>query len=217
MREDPTKTSDFLKSQQWAGTSVQIFEDVKASEFQVGRGTRVKSNSFSGNERNRLFMQRDGNFDDLSLISGADFLEDGRSIGLLDYDGDGWMDMAVSSTSEPRFRLMKNQLGSLQESGTEPRFVKIKLVGGNESAEPQKEWSTRDGIGAKVFVHRGEKIQLFQHSCGEGLGGQNSSTMHVGLGQTAIDSIQVAWPSGKESIVSEIKPGDTITIRERGE
>ena len=166
MREDPTKTNEFIQSEQWAGTAIRIFEEAKPSDLGFGRGTKIRSNSFSGNERNRLFMQRDGNFDDLSLISGADFLEDGRSFGLLDYDGDGWMDMAVSSTSEPRFRLMRNQLGSLQNAEAPPRFVKLKLVGGNEGVEPQNEWSARDGIGAKIYVHRGEKVQLFEHSCG---------------------------------------------------
>lgn len=215
MREDPTMTDDFIKSDQWESENLQIFEKTKDADFDFGRGPQMRSNSFSGNERNRLFMQADGNYDDLSLVSGVDFLEDGRTIALLDYDGDGWMDMGVCSTASPRFRLMRNQLGDRLPENSAPRYIRVELIGGNETAEPQQEWSSRSGIGAKLMVHRGDTVQMFEHSCGEGLAGQNSAKIHIGFGDTPIDRIQVTWPSGKQSNVTEFEAGKLVTIRER--
>ena len=53
--------------------------------------------SFSGHERNRLFVQSRENgvveFEDRSLISGADSIEDGRAFVRMDADHDGDVDL----------------------------------------------------------------------------------------------------------------------------
>ena len=88
-------------------------------------------------------MQRKGDFDDLTLVSGADFMHDSRNTVLFDYDKDGFVDMGVSCNQTPKFRLMRNRLGEL--GGTTNQFVNIKLVGGQTKDSETREWTNRDG------------------------------------------------------------------------
>ena len=181
-------------------------------------GAYFKSNSLSGGERNRLFLRADGNYKDLSLISGADFREDGRGFVLIDYDNDGWIDLGVTSPNEPRFRLLRNRFRDLpgEDVGQGNGFVSLQLVGGQQSAEPSSEWSPRDPIGASVLVTMGDVQRRYQLSGGEGLSSQNSNRIHIGLGAVeSIDRIEIKWPSGKTTTRENVIAGSRLTILEK--
>ena len=217
MRTDPSRDQDFVFSQEWGGGlnrfDILMFEREEATD---GEGPPFRSAPFSGGERNRLFLQRDGNFDDMTLVSGIDFREDGRGFALFDYDQDGFLDVVVVSPNNPRFRVARNQIGDRQE--IKNGFVDIQLVGGHDSAEPTSEWSSRDPIGASVLVTTGILTRKFQLSCGEGLSSQNSNRIHVGLGTVgSIDRIDVQWPSGKTSVRLNVPTGGHVIIPERNE
>ena len=171
----------------------------------------LNSNSLSGQERNRIFFRKDGNYRDLSLISGADFMSDGRSFVLFDYDRDGWLDLGVASSNHPRFRIVRNKIGDNQ-------FLEISLVGGQTSTLPSDEWSSRDAFGAMVKVTTPGSERLFQLSCGEGLSGVNAQRIHVGLGSVeSVQRIEVLWPSGKNTVLENIEAGKRITVYENPE
>ena len=176
----------------------------------------LNSNSLSGGERNRIFFRRDGNYKDYSLVSGADFREDGRGFVLLDFDRDGWIDLGVTSPNHPRFRLVRNTIG---DRATKANFVEIELVGGQTSAVASEEWSPRDAYGATVAVwQNGEQKRMFHLSCGEGLSGVNSKRIHVGMGDVEeIDKLEVTWPSGKKTIREKVGAGQRIKIYENPE
>ena len=176
----------------------------------------LKSNSLSGGERNRIFFRRDGNYKDYSLVSGADFREDGRGFVLLDFDRDGWIDLGVTSPNHPRFRLVRNTIG---DRAAKANFVEIELVGGQTSAVASEEWSPRDAYGATVAVwQNGEQKRMFHLSCGEGLSGVNSKRIHVGMGDVEeIDRLEVTWPSGKKTIREKVGAGQRIKICENPE
>ena len=217
MRTDPSRDQDFVFSQEWGGGlnrfDILMFEREEATD---GKGPPFRSAPFSGGERNRLFLQRDGNFDDMTLVSGIDFREDGRGFALFDYDQDGFLDVVVVSPNNPRFRVARNQIGDRQK--IKNGFVDIQLVGGHDSAEPTSEWSSRDPIGASVLVTTGTLTRKFQLSCGEGLSSQNSNRIHVGLGTVGfIDRIDVQWPSGKTSVRHHVPTGGHVIIPERNE
>ncbi len=217
MRTDPSRDSEFVFSEEWGGGlnhfDIRLF---KREESVDGEGPPFRSAPFSGGERNRLFLQRDGNFDDLTLVSGIDFREDGRGFALFDYDQDGFLDVVVVSPNNPRFRIARNKIGDRQDKKN--GFVDIQLVGGHNRAEPTVEWSSRDPIGASVLVTTGTRTRKFQLSCGEGLSSQNSNRIHVGLGSVdTIDRIDVQWPSGKKSSRFDIPSGSQIKILERTE
>jgi hypothetical protein len=171
------------------------------------------SNSLSGGERNRIFFRRDDNYVDLSLVSGADFREDGRGFVLFDMDRDGWLDLGVVSPNHPRFRLVRNTIGDRANANNQ--FVELELIGGQTTGEPSAQWSPRDAFGARVLVTSGEQKRMFQLSCGEGLSGVNAKRIHIGMGETPmIDQLEVIWPSGKRTIRENVASGRRVAIFE---
>ncbi|MGY8659122.1 MAG: FG-GAP repeat domain-containing protein, partial [Verrucomicrobiales bacterium] len=99
MRTDPNKDRDFVYSTEWESSGKLKFYD-KDKE-----GKKI-SNSFSGNERDHLYLNRGGkSFADVSALSGLDLVSDGRSFAYLDYDHDGWLDVAVASANAPQLQL----------------------------------------------------------------------------------------------------------------
>lgn len=207
---DPEKDDAFLRDPEWDrfGDNIDVIVEKKGGDtFGEAEG-----NSFSGSERNRLFLQSRGNFDDATLVSGMDFTQDGRGFAVLDFDQDGFVDLGIISNQRPRFQLMKNQLANRTKNS---KSVFISLVGGNKSDIPQTEWSARDAFGASVLVTIGETKRAFQLACGEGLSTQNSNQIHIGMGDAQqIDSLEVTWPSGKVTKETDVKAGARIKLFE---
>ncbi len=177
-------------------------------------GMQFKSNALSGGERNRLFIQSDGNYVEKTLVSGADFREDGRGFVLFDYDNDGWIDVGVTSPNEPRFRILRNQLGDLIDPSV-AKSVSVQLIGGHRSAEPTTTWSPRDPFGATLLVSVGGEKRKFLYSGGEGLSSQNSNRIHIGLGPNEqIDRLEIFWPSGKKTVLENVKADSKLKVFE---
>ncbi|MBN4059019.1 CRTAC1 family protein [Endomicrobium sp. AH-315-J14] len=172
--------------------------------------------SFSGHERHRFFLNRGGkSFADLSAIAGLDHEGDGRSFAILDFDRDGFPDVATVHANAPLLTLHRNRLGERGLVGTPSSFVAVRLVGGNRSAKPSEEWSNRDGYGARVTVHLGDRRLLRELRAGEGLAAQNSATLLIGVGRSdSVDRVVVRWPSGKSSEVGGIPAGSLLTAYE---
>lgn len=208
MRSDPEQSLNFEDHSSWGNIEFALFRPTDEADVSF------RSTAFSGNERNRLFMNQDGSFVDASLVSGVDFVEDGRGFGLLDFDRDGWVDMALVSPNHPRFRLIKNRQGSLPNGN---KSLLIELIGGNSTMQPSTEWSARDPFGATVVVTANDVSRKFQLSCGEGLSSQNEKRIRVGMGETkTIDKVEVSWPSGKTSVLKDVELGkESLIIRER--
>ena len=67
--------------------------------------------SLSGNERDHLFLNaRGSSFTDIAGVAGLDDPADGRSSGILDYDRDGWLDLALVNSNAPMLELL-DELG----------------------------------------------------------------------------------------------------------
>ena len=140
-------------------------------------------------------------------------MSDGRSFALIDYDNDGWLDIALMSLNAPRFQLYKNQMGTWY---SENRSFKFQLVGGQTKAAASSELSNRDAIGARVLVtfSSGKKIMI-QKQAGEGFASQNSATLSIGVTENdSVDSLLVRWPSGKESKINKPDISNVLVIKE---
>ncbi|MDA7888318.1 ASPIC/UnbV domain-containing protein [Akkermansiaceae bacterium] len=171
--------------------------------------------SLSGKERNHLFMNEEAgkNFRDLSALSGLDSASDSRGLAFLDYDRDGWQDVALVNSNHPLTQLFHNNLGdTLQTKGG---MIALRFVGGNTQASPS-EFSNRNGFGAMVEVTLDNGTTLKrEHRCGEGYGSQNSSTMFVGIGQSRkATSLTIKWPSGKTSTTNDVPEGTLLIAHE---
>jgi len=171
--------------------------------------------SFSGHERNHLFLNSGGKeFTDVSAISGLDHPGDGRAFAWLDFDRDGWLDAAVVGANAPRFQLYRN-LGGQFSTPNAMQMIALRFEGGNRNAAPGSGWSNRNGYGAIVEVEVGDKILLREHRAGEGMGAQNSGTMIIGIGShPQVSKVRVRWPSGRVQEIERIDAGQLLTVYE---
>ena len=191
MLTDPTQSEKFRQSSAWQSPLLNFQLRVKQTS---PSGPAYRSNSLSGNERNRLLISQNGSFNDHSLISGIDASEDSRSFALFDYDNDGWLDIALASTSFPRLRIFRNRFSEIgnHEKG---RLVRLNLIGTT---------SNRDAAGAVVIVHTSKTKRAFRKNLGQGLSSQNSPSIFITVPpEDSLEKITVHWPSRK---ITSYKP-----------
>jgi len=157
-----------------------------------------KGGSLSGRERNCAFLNLDGShFATISSLSGFDFLDDSRSLALVDWDGDGRMDVWGSNRTAPRIRFLKNELASV---GSWIQFV-LQTDG------------LLDPIGARIEVGLGDGRTLLRTlRAGEGFLGQSSPMLHFGLGSQEVKSLRVRWPDGIWQDFKPVAPGQRYHI-----
>lgn len=220
--DDSTARETFRKSQAWArnpttGETKEETDRRMVDGDEIARG-RIEVHSLSGKERNHFFLNREAGeeFVDLSALSGMDSVADGRGFAVLDYDHDGWLDVAVVNANAPLTQLYHNDIGEV--TGADGGVIALRFAGGNTTAVAS-EWSNRDGYGAKVEVVLGGGLKLVrEHRCGDGFATQNSATMLVGIGgRDAVESVTVTWPSGKVTSVEGVAEGTLLTAYENRE
>ncbi len=137
--------------------------------------------SYSGYERNSAFLNLGPSangaprYADVSGACGLDALDDGRSIGVTDWDFDGRLDFWITNRTAPRLRLQHNQ------SQTKNAFVAIHLLGSS--------------VGARVRLSIDGIPRVRTVRAGHGFLAQSSSWLHFGLPHGAtITSAEVRWP-----------------------
>lgn len=175
--------------------------------------------SLSGNERNKLFLNRNGEqFEDVSLISGLDNIADGRTFVYWDYDRDGWIDIALVNANAPLLSFYRNAIGESAGCDNPGNIIALRYIGGNRSAASLPGSACLDGFGAKVEVDLGDLALKREHRCGEGFCGQNSATMIIGIGSHAhAQSVKVRWPSGRWATIERVPAGTLLTAYENRE
>ena len=147
----------------------------------------AEGGSLSGRERNCCYLNTpSGRFANISAVSGLDFPDDGRAIGVVDWDQDGQLDLWLANRTGPRLRLMRNT------SQASKHFIAFRLVGRQ---------CNRDAIGARVELYRTAESQRPEAArslrASEGFLGQSSKWVHFGLGNDAtLERVVVRWPGG---------------------
>ena len=138
--------------------------------------------SWSGRESNRVFLNLGGaQFADISGLTGADFIQDGRACARLDWDEDGRQDLVLRSRNAPRLRLMLNRW---------PRpgnWMQFDLAGTQ---------CNRDAVGAQVFAETADRRLRGSVRAGEGFMAVSSKRVHLGLGSDEAARVSVRWPGG---------------------
>lgn len=214
--DDSLARSSFRLSPEWkrgrADGALQPHIDARLAGVER-RGDTLVVHSLSGNERNHYFANRGGrSFDDRSALSGLDTPADSRGFAVLDYDRDGWPDIALVNANQPLFNLYRNEMPAAGRTGG---MIAVRFVGGNRSASPSSEFGCRDGYGAQLTADLGDQKIIREHRCGDGFAAQHSATMILGLGaRTAARSISVRWPSGRTTTTSDIPEGTLLTVFE---
>lgn len=205
MRSDNELNPELAKPDDWL------------NDWQEQKPVSPAAFSFSGHERNHLFLSQDAKqFVDVSAISGLDSDCDGRAFAWLDYDRDGWQDFAVVNANAPMAMLYRNELGSNGTTEEQGQMIAVRFEGGNEASTSNSEFSCRDGYGALVTVGLGDTSIVREHRCGEGLAAQNSATMILGVGShELVDFVRVQWPSGRVQETRNVAAGTLLTFSEK--
>ena len=157
--------------------------------------------TWSGYERNIFYANnRDGTFSEVSGATGLDFVEDGRSFALADFDHDGRQELILKNRNAPQVRFLKNVIPDL------PPSISFRLRGTK---------SNRDAIGAAVTIGTAAGHQTRVLQAGSGFLSQHSKELFFGLGETKTTvGASIRWPSGLVQQFSELPTHHRIFVEE---
>jgi hypothetical protein len=154
-------------------------------------------------QRNLLLRNEGkGRFAEVGRQSGAAWgLEKvSRTLVTGDIDNDGDLDLLVSNNGQPP-DLLRND-GAAGRGNA----LLIKLRGRQ---------SNRDGIGALVTATVGSRRLVREVRAGSSYLGQNDVRLHFGLDRgTAVDRLEIRWPSGQVEVLKDVAAQQVVTIAE---
>jgi tetratricopeptide (TPR) repeat protein len=158
--------------------------------------------SWSGFERNVFYLNnQDGTFSDASGVMELDFVEDGRSFALADFDLDGRLEVVLKNRNSPQLRYLKNILPDL------PPAISFRLTGKK---------CNRDAVGASVTVESkvGRPTQTVR--CGSGFLAQHTKELFFGLGEEKSPTVQarILWPSGATQKLQDLPVNHRVWVEE---
>lgn len=157
--------------------------------------------TWSGYERNVFYANNsDGTFSDISGVTGLDFLEDGRSFALADFDHDGRQEVFLKNRNAPQLRLLKNLMAEL------PPSISFRLRGTK---------SNRDAIGTVITIETEGRKQTRSLQAGSGFLSQHSKETFFGLGDAKGPvKASIRWPSGLVQEVGNLPLNHAIWVKE---
>lgn len=135
-------------------------------------------------QRNLLYRNDGkGRFLDISLKSGSGLRLEKSSRGCAfgDFDNDGDVDILIGNINDAP-TLLRNDSPALN-------WIKVRCIG---------TVSNRSGIGTRVRITAGSRVQIDEVQSGSSYLSQNDLRLHFGVGTAAIiDRLEVRWLSGK--------------------
>jgi hypothetical protein len=142
-----------------------------------------------------------GIFENVSDQLGADFLLSrvSRGAAIADFDNDGDLDILVSNNGQAP-QLLRN------DGGNANHWLQLLLIGTR---------SNRDGVGALAKVTAGDLVLYEERKGGMSYQSAQDPRLHFGLGQrSAIDQIEIKWPSGELTKLRNLKADQILAIEE---
>lgn len=176
--------------------TVRSSQEVNSSSYQSFHNAQMFADgfSFSGFERNKLWLGSKSGFVDLSTVSGADTPNDSRAVLAADFDDDGDTDLFVHNIQRERHNLYRNDAVDPKRAG----FLKLRLratIG---------HW---EAIGAEVRVDAGDRTATIVYSRGAGYASCQAPERIFGLGGEPSGRVEVLWPNGERESFGELPSG----------
>lgn len=137
-----------------------------------------------------------GKFDNVTGIFKTPLVARGAAYG--DYDGDGDLDVLVSSNNATA-HLYRN------DGGNARHWLQLRLVGTK---------SNKDGIGAMVRVTSAQGKQEQTVHSGSSYCSSSDLALTFGLGGDGSASVEIDWPSGKHQKLDNVKANQRMTVTE---
>lgn len=147
-------------------------------------------------------FHNEGNYRFTNKAEEWGFAQPSYSAGMVyaDFDGDGAMDVLVSTIDEPL--LMYRNKKADEENF---HYLKFQLRG--------QEGNT-DGLGTKIFVYSGGQMQFLEANPFRGYMSSVDPILHTGLGShNQADSIRIIWTDGKTQKLENVPSNQTLTLR----
>jgi hypothetical protein len=146
-------------------------------------------------EANTVFANFDGKFADVSSQAGMTGAQAHRGSGFADFDGDGKIDVIVSSLEGP-VELWRNA-----SPGTD-HWLDIKLAGTKFN---------RDAIGARIRIGN----QWNQMTSAVSYASSSLVPVHFGLGNRAkAEEVEIFWPDGTKQVLRDVKADQVLHVTE---
>jgi len=152
--------------------------------------------------RNLFFKNNgEGHFTDVTATIGAPRADQvSRGLAVMDANGNGRPDLVFTNLDGGSPLLLLNQ------TQAEHGWLKVRLRGVT---------SNRDGVGARVVVHRTDSLRMTREvRAGESYQSTSSKDLFFGLGSEEAARMTVRWPSGVVDTLRTLPSNQTVTVRE---
>lgn len=157
-------------------------------------------------ESNVFFVNRNGHLENVSKNSGVDFLGNSRSAAYLDFDRDGYLDIALNNYHGPAL-FFRNNSERLQGN-----WLSVKLTGDTSQQV------NRDAIGARLIVTMPDGNRVWREVHGSiGYLSVHPKEQHFGLGKHEKVNLSIRWPDGKTSEFENVAANQRYLIDQKWE
>lgn len=162
-------------------------------------------------DRNKFFMNENGQFRDVSSIAGLDDVLSHRGACVFDYDHDGDLDIVSAVVKIPwaAFAKMEQKIKLYRNESAASNWIGIRLIG--ESG------INRDCFGCKVLFKQ-DSIRMMREMDGaSGHASQSSRVIYFGLGdKKELQDATVYWTNGETLSLNNLKSGFIYVVKADG-